>query len=141
MLIKELKTLLYGHWVRMYFPNVFQFHAGIDPHVLPYLQVYRAGDYQVASLEQIIIRQNTPRNGIFDGHHSPITFLFIGSQFNHFAKSGTWNYLNAFPEKLLSRHLVKAPFIALNGKPSLAEDSTGMYSGFGFIVFFCRHGC
>jgi hypothetical protein len=65
----------------------------------------------------------------------PITFFFIGSQFNHFAKSGTWNYSTPF-RKIAEPPSGESFLHSLNGKPSLADDSTGMYSGFGFIVFF-----
>ena len=97
----------------MHFPNILEFHPGIDQQVLLDLKIDFSNDLEIAFLKQIIVGKNTSGNGIFDGHNSAITFLFIGRDLDHIPECGTRDHFYIFPEKLLGCHLVKASFITL----------------------------
>src|SRR5688572_21466020 len=90
--VQKLKALLQGHRMRVHFPNIFYFNAGIYKEVLTNMQVYLSNNFKTAFLQQIVIRQNTSCNRILNGHYSAITFFFVGRNFYYIAEISTRNY-------------------------------------------------
>ena len=100
-------------WYENALPGYLPVLPRVHQQVLSYLQIYFSDNFQIAFLQQVIIRQNAACNRIFNGHHTTITFFFIDSNLYHIPESSAGNHFYIFSKKLRS-HLVKTAFIALD---------------------------
>ena len=98
----------------MHFPDILQLYPRVHQQVLTYLEIDLPHHPQVTLLQQIVVWQDTARNGIFDGHHSAFALPLAGCHPHQFPERSACDHLHILAEILLGRYLVETALIALN---------------------------
>src|SRR6185437_2238137 len=78
--------------------------------MLIYFKIHFSYNFQMAFLQQVIVRQNTSGKRIFDRHYSAVACALVRRNLYHFAKCSTTDNLNLVPKKLAGGNLVKTSF-------------------------------
>ncbi|EIM76382.1 hypothetical protein A3SI_10109 [Nitritalea halalkaliphila LW7] len=77
-------------------------------------QVMLVGDLQLVAVDQLIIGQNSPCDGVFDGHH-PVGHLLAGYCSGHFLEGAAFLHLHLFPKVAEGHLMVEGAGQALDG--------------------------